>query len=210
MWESKSEQLLIKEAELVNPGTASVDLENLMDCLRAVQSKDLETLDSIAIASDNKGKKVGKNDRCASAVCCISEYDLNIEWVECSNYHRWIPNLCEGNSQGTPQFDDAEYNCLRCRAIIPETLQDFFVAKSKENSDRQLKLQSEIAKLRSECEALNDLITSNIGEKEHQYLETLDKIKVVSPAYGNVFIGNHCKIILKNYQKLTGVNVTGL
>ena len=29
-----------------------------MDRLRAVQFKDLETLDSIAIASDNKGKKV--------------------------------------------------------------------------------------------------------------------------------------------------------
>ena len=29
-----------------------------MDLLKAVQFKDLETLDSIAIASDNKGKKV--------------------------------------------------------------------------------------------------------------------------------------------------------
>ena len=138
MWESKSEQLLIKEAELVNPGTASVDLENLMDRLKAVQSKDLETLDSIAIASDNKGKKVGKNERCASVVCCISEYDLNIEWVECSNCHRWVPNLCEGNSQGTPQFDDAEYNCLRCRTIIPEILQDFLVTDNSNFSQRLL------------------------------------------------------------------------
>ena len=74
---------------------------------------------------------------------------------------------------------------------------------SKENSDRQLRLQLEIAKLRSECEGLKDHITSNIGEKERQHLETLDKIKVVRQAYhGNVFIGNHCKIILKDYQKL--------
>ena len=35
-WESKSEQLLIKEAELVNSGAAFVDLENLMDCLKTV------------------------------------------------------------------------------------------------------------------------------------------------------------------------------
>ena len=79
VWESKSEQLLIKEAELVNFGTAFVGLENLMDRLKAVQSKDLETLDSIAIASDSKGKKVGKNVRCESVVCCISKYDLNME-----------------------------------------------------------------------------------------------------------------------------------
>ena len=79
VWEGKSEQLLIKEAELVNSGTAFVDLENFMDCLKAVQSKDWETLGSITIVSDNKGKKVGKNVRCASIVYCISKYDLNIE-----------------------------------------------------------------------------------------------------------------------------------
>ena len=38
VWDSKSEQLLIKEEELVNSGT--FDLENLMDRLKAVQSKD--------------------------------------------------------------------------------------------------------------------------------------------------------------------------
>lgn len=95
MWESKSEQLLIKEAELVSSGTTLVDLENLMDRLKTVRSKDWETLDIIAIASDNKGKKGGKNERCASVVCCISKYDLNIECVQCSNCHRWVHVLCE-------------------------------------------------------------------------------------------------------------------
>ena len=103
-------------------------------------------------------------------------------------------------------FDDSEYNCLICWAIIPETLRDFYVAKSKENSDRQLRFQSEIAKLRSEYETLKDLITSKIGEKLSQLLETLDKIKIVRQDYnGNVFIGNHCKINLKDYQKLCSV-----
>ena len=32
-------------------------MENLMDCLKAMQSKDLKMLDSIVIASDSKGKK---------------------------------------------------------------------------------------------------------------------------------------------------------
>ena len=39
-----------------------------------------------------------------------------------------------------------------------------------------------------------------------QLLETLDKIKIVRQDYnGNVFIGNHCKINLKDYQKLCSV-----
>ena len=37
-------------------------------------------------------------------------------------------------------------------------------------------------------------------------METLDSIKVVCQAYhGNVFTGNHCKIILNNYEKLCSV-----
>ena len=46
----------------------------------------------------------------------------------------------------------------------------------------------------------------HIGDHERQLLETLDSIKVVRQAYhGNVFIGNHCKIILNNYEKLCSV-----
>ena len=59
-WVIKNEQLLIKEAELANSGTAFIDMENLMDRLKAMQSKDLKMLDSIVIASDNKGKKMVK------------------------------------------------------------------------------------------------------------------------------------------------------
>lgn len=81
-------------------------------------------------------------------------------------------NLCEGNSQGTSQFNNAEYNCLRCWKITPEALQDFYVVKSKENSGWQLRLQLEIAKIKSEYEELKNLIILNIGETEHQLLET--------------------------------------
>ena len=50
---------------------------------------------------------------------------------------------------------------------------------------------------------LKDSIYSNIGDYECQLVETLDKIKGVRQAYDrNVFIGNHCKIILNNYEKL--------
>ena len=68
------------------------------------------------------------------------------------------------------------------------------------------KLESDIAELKSHCEALKDSIYSNIVDYERQLLGTLDRIKVVRQAYhGNVFIGNHCKIILKNYEKLCDV-----
>ena len=116
--------------------------------------------------------------------------------------------LCEGIlSQGTSLSDDANFQCLCCLSCITEdSIRNYFVAKSKENSERQRKLELDIAELKSHCEALKDSIDSNIGDYERQLLETLDRIKVVRQAYhGNVFIGNHCKIILKNYEKLCDV-----
>ena len=80
------------------------------------------------------------------------------------------------------------------------------MAKLQENRDRQFQLETQILAKKSECEAQKELIAAYIGDRERQLLETLDSIKVVRQAYhGNVFIGNHCKIILNNYEKLCSV-----
>ena len=45
-----------------------------------------------------------------------------------------------------------------------------------------------------------------MGPREKDLLQCLDDIKVVRQAYhGNVFVGNHCKVILKNYERLCRV-----
>ena len=68
------------------------------------------------------------------------------------------------------------------------------------------KLHFHITELKSQCEAIKGSIDWNIGDYEQELLETLDRIKVVHQAYhGDVFIGNHCKIILNNYEKLCDV-----
>ena len=72
--------------------------------------------------------------------------------------------------------------------------------------ETEFQLETQIFPQKSECEAQKELIVAYIGDRERQLLETLDSIKVVCQAYhGNVFIGNHCKIILNNYEKLCSV-----
>ena len=81
-----------------------------------------------------------------------------------------------------------------------------FVTKLNENNECQCKLHFDITELKSQCEALKDSIDSNMGDYERQLLKPLDRIKLVHQAYhGDVFIGNHCKIILNNYEKLCDV-----
>ena len=116
--------------------------------------------------------------------------------------------LCEGIfSEGTSLSDDAYFQCLRCQSLgSVESIWDSFVAKPHGNSERRHIVELEVAEVKSKCGALKDLIDLNIGDYERQLLEILDRIKVVRQAYhGNVFIGNHCKIILNNYEKLHDV-----
>ena len=114
--------------------------------------------------------------------------------------------MCEGIPPNNSFGDDAVYECLSCRSFIPEALEGYFVAKLQENRDRPCQLETQILAKKSECQAQKDLIVGCINDSERQLLETLDSIKVVCQAYhGNVFIGNHCKIILNNYEKLCSV-----
>ena len=207
-WEKTSADLLQLEVELVDTGSVFIDFQNLIDRLKAVSSEDWQTLDDIAKGSDNSTKKKLNTElgKCESVVCCVTKYDVNISWVMCTKCQSWVHYLCEGIPPDTSFGDDAVYECLSCKSFIPETLEGYFVAKLQENRDRQFQLETQILAKKSECEAQKELIAAYIGDRERQLLETLDSIKVVRQAYhGNVFIGNHCKIILNNYEKLCSV-----
>ena len=116
------------------------------------------------------------------------------------------PQLCEGISPNTSFGDDAVYESLSHILFISETHKGYFVAKLQENRDRQFELETKTLAKRCDWEAQKDLIVANVGDTEFKLLETLNSIKVVCKSYhGNVFIGNHCKIILNNYQKLCSV-----
>ena len=63
-----------------------------------------------AIAIANRLNKESENGRCKSVVCCVSKFDLNINWTECAECLNWVNCLYEGNfSQGTSLSDDAHF-----------------------------------------------------------------------------------------------------
>ena len=95
-----------------------------------------------------------------------------------------------------------------CQSYITEdSIKNYFVARSKEKRERQRKLELDIGKLKSQCEAIKDLIDSKIGEYEQQLLENLDRMKVVRQIYhGKFFIGNHCKLISECFHIYSELN----
>ena len=105
------------------------------------------------------------------------------------------------------------YECLRC--------QRFSVQEVFQHLEHQIEhLKSEKHSLEVEVLALSDICKKyrqdqeySMGESEKQLLNILDEIGVKRQAYhGNVFIGNHCKVILAkdknqvyNFEKLCSV-----
>ena len=70
----------------------------------------------------------------------------------------------------TPLSDNADFQCLRSQSYITEdSITNYFVAKSKENSEGQSKLELDIAEKKSHCEALKDLIDSNLVAMSANY-----------------------------------------
>ena len=148
-----SADLLELEAELANTGSVFIDFQNLIDRLKAVLSEDWQTLDDIVKGSDNSTKKKlnTEEEKCASVVCCVTKYDVNISWVMCTECRSWIHYLCEGIPPNSYFGDDTVCECLGCKSFIPQTLEGYFVVKLQGNKDRQFELETQILAKRSDC-----------------------------------------------------------
>ena len=67
-------------------------------------------------------------------------------------------------------------------------------------------LRLEIVDLCLVCDELKAKNSCEMGTREKLLNQKLEDIKVVQQAYhGNVFVGNHCKLVLKHYESLCSV-----
>ena len=109
-----SAYLLELEVELVNTGSVFTDFQNLIDCSKAVLSEDCKTLHDIVRWSDNSTKKKLniEKDKCLSAVCCITKYNVRTRWAMCTERRSWLHYLCEGIALNIYFADDAVYKCF--------------------------------------------------------------------------------------------------
>ena len=143
-----------------------------------------------------------KINKCGGLVCCMTPFDLNINWVLCSKCERWMHYFSNGISD---MEDDivvrSDYVCARCSGSVSTI--DVMEAKLGALSDEQLRLKQVIAELQIECERQRSEIDEFISPHERRFLTSLNKLRVVLQAYhGNVYVGSHCKVILREYEEL--------
>ena len=113
-----SRQLNEKEGKLRESGCIYIDLLNIQDRFKAISKSDFDWLDEINRRSAvSKKSKKQKLDKCASLGCCITKYDSNVSWVECSKCVPWMHYVCDGISGLEMELLSGEYLCVSCRGF---------------------------------------------------------------------------------------------
>jgi len=210
-WEKASEDLIEKENKVRTLAENFIDLTNLQDRFSAFLSGDTPQLNFIAANSANISKRSKKKpNACMSPACiltCFDDFDL---WIQCSTCERWVHALCETLNQNESAVfqlnSDLLFECLACKGIGSQDLVNFVAGKISDLNKAMPELEDQIRSLNLLCERYKQENAQAVGVRQGQLLSKLDELKVVRQAYhGNVFVGNHCKIVLSRYHILCDV-----
>ena len=105
------------------------------------------------------------------------------------------------------------YECLRCQRFSVQEVFQYLEHQIEHLQSEKHYLELEVLALSDICKKYRQGQENSMGESEEQLLKILDEIGVKRQAYhGNVFISNHCKVILAkdknqvyNFEKLCSV-----
>ena len=152
-----------------------------------------------------QGKTMGIVTPCVALF--VSDFDVN--WLKCAFCNKWVHSICEGMIGA--EFlklskNRKSYRCLRCQGREREEIGSLIEEKFSQLEERQEIIEGKILELEKECVGYQDQLKDEQGPREKRLLAKLDEIHVVCQAYhGHVFVGNHCKVILKNFDVLLSV-----
>ncbi|XP_057296535.1 uncharacterized protein LOC130625451 [Hydractinia symbiolongicarpus] len=206
-WVTKSVELRESEQSLRQLGGEYVDLANLTDRLSAGLRHDFGELENISKNSSGKKRFAVNKDfgSCAAEVCLITRFDTDVNWVLCDTCEKWSHQVCElfGESE---EITLERFTCLKCSGIGRLDLHPHLEKRIDDLRERRVTLDDSILELELRCKVLQTKCEETMGHREKQLLQCLDDIKVARQAYhGNVFVGNHCKVVLRNHARLCEV-----
>ena len=105
------------------------------------------------------------------------------------------------------------YECLQCQRFSVQEVFQHLEHQIEHLKSEKHSSEVEVLALSDICKKYRLYRENSMGESEKQLLQILDEIGVKRQAYhGNVFIGNHCKVMLAkdknqvyNFEKLWSV-----
>lgn len=213
-WEKKSFELCETQELLRGLGRNFVDHRNHLERLEALTQDDQGELERVARDSVICDSAISDDfEKCGEISCVGTRWDWNLVHIFCDSCKVWYHMMCEGivTADYKTIKGASKYKCLRCQfPNLRNTGVHAFNTHVKSKMDAVLAeqeiLNSLELELTSECEQLKCQVETMVGDYEKRLLNTLSEIGVERQAYhGNVFVGNHCKIILRKYDALLRV-----
>ena len=131
-----------------------------------------------------------------------------MNWVQCDNCDKWLhtPREClsPGEEVNVSKIDI--YVCLKCRDMREDDLIGILKDKVTDNLAEEDDLKATIVEQGILCDDLKARNEETMGPRELELNRKLEEIKVTQQAYhGNIFVGNHCKLVLRNYETICNV-----
>ena len=214
-WEDDSNALKVKKNDMHKLCDKLLDLMNFKERFMAKLNNNVSELDQIAQICSGRVKKQKKMEPCSSFSCLASQFDDKLEWVQCDQCEDCFHMMCEGiPGCEYPQVElMAHYICSKCRELDEYSISDDIACKIESLHDEVKSLEIAVNELTVKCEKVRQESGNSMGDFERHLLSILDDIGVKRQAYhGNVFVGNHCKVILAkdrdgvfNFSKLCSV-----
>ena len=191
--------------ELHEQSEAVVEMENRLGRLQAAITGNSAEIAVIAQKQDSrrKGRKNLSHESCESDLCIMTKHDINVLWVQCDTCDGWYHTLCECLSASEEiSVLNQEYKCLKCSDVTNR--EEVIRTKVSAILSEQNAVKEQCIAAEGRCHDLKSKYTEFVGKRENTLITALDSMNVVRQAYhGNVFVGNHCNIILKQYNQLT-------
>ena len=203
--------------ELHVHGVDVVTMMNRLSRFEALTRKDLKENKKIAkmggLVRRRERKQVVEKccigEESGDQLCFITEFDTNVNMVQCDGCKKWYHAMCESVVPSAEvTLSDIDYFCLSCSSSDDNPL------------DRRAVFEKKLAVLIMEEDTINCNVvdaalradelkvkyTETVGKKEKELVDALEKMKVERQAYhGNVMVGNHCEKVLEKHSELTKV-----
>ena len=188
-------------------GSSFIDYFNFRERLDAYFSGESSEVDSIALHQTATRKSASENEHCTSIHCFISNFDAEVDWIDCTTCGGWKHALCECLSASEfLEKSREDYTCLGCAGVQIDHLRPHVESKLERLRSTQKKLEIDAQSLRDRVWFLEAEVEDGMGPLQSRLISILDEIKVERQAYhGKAFVGNHCKLILKNHELVCSV-----
>lgn len=127
----------------------------------------------------------------------------------CESCEEWKHNLCEGitdTEHNELQNHRNQYHCLTCRGIDLNSWLPHINSRIKEFEGKQVKHETEYMESLAKCKILEQDVEREMGRLEKELVAKLQKHNIDRQAFhGEVFVGNHCKLVLAHHNDICSV-----